>query len=175
MPALPSFAGSTVAASASSVAGSACACSTAAACARRTMTARGTVAASDARKPRRVGMVYRMSRGAELRQTTARRRIAGESLANRSRNEALLHPVANPRPADIGNERQRPVAHLAAAWSAVVAGSGDVRVVHEERTSSDVRLRYDAPVSAVLRAVPVVTHHEEVLGGDEQRPPIVVR
>src|SRR5581483_12018587 len=65
------------------------------------------------------------------------------------------------------------VADLAVARR--LAASRNVGVVHEDRTTAHVLLRDDAPVSAVLRAVAVVAHHEIEVRRDEQRTPIVMR
>src|SRR6267378_8403709 len=71
-------------------------------------------------------------------------------------------PGPDASPADVRQERQRPIGFVAAA----------VRVVHEDRPPANVLPRHDPPVATVLRLVAVVAHHEVVAGGNEQRTPV---
>src|SRR5437016_5587407 len=72
-------------------------------------------------------------------------------------------PVADPAPADVRNERQRTIRIV-----------GVVRVINEYRPPTHIFARNEAPVTAVLGVVPIVTHHEIMTSGNNQRSPIVV-
>ena len=77
---------------------------------------------------------------------------------------SLLDPVPEPAPANVGDEADRTVTR---------AGRNE-RVVDEHRPAAHVLSRHEAPVTTVLRVVPVVAHHEEELLRDDERAPVVV-
>src|SRR5687768_12493504 len=88
----------------------------------------------------------------------------------------LSHPITDSTPSHVGDERQRAVADVAVAVQAFAeVGVGTVGVIDEHRPPANVLARYDAPVPAVLRAIPIVAHHEVVPLRDEQRSPMIVR
>src|SRR6185436_16274945 len=67
-----------------------------------------------------------------------------------------LHPVSDARPANVSDERNGPIADLPVARTGVVARTGNVRVVDEQRPAAHVALGHDSPIPAILRAIAIV-------------------
>src|SRR4051812_43192077 len=95
--------------------------------------------------------------------------------SNAAAGGGSTNEVTQPRPPDVRHEWNRPIARRAGAARIVVAGTGQIRVVHEERPATDVLSRNDAPIAAVLRAVAVVAHHEEMILRYDDRSPVAKR
>src|SRR5690349_18510608 len=77
-------------------------------------------------------------------------------------------------PAHVGDEWNWAIARFVGAdRRRLIART--IRVVHEHRTTAHVIPRHHAPVAAVLGAVAVVAHHEEVALWYDERAPVVVR
>src|SRR5215475_3168423 len=88
---------------------------------------------------------------------------------------ALSNHVPDSSPANVGDEWQWTIADLATALVVLGAGTRHVRVIDEQWTPADVVPGNESPIATVLRAVAIVAHHEIVIGGHEQRSPVVVR
>ena len=87
--------------------------------------------------------------------------VAARSPSNPPLTRGLLRRREDPAPSHRREERQRPPA---------------VRVVaevHDQRPAPHVLPRQEAPVPPVVRAVPVVAHHEERVGGHHDRSPVL--
>src|SRR5262249_1346004 len=59
-------------------------------------------------------------------------------LSSHAARRSLSDDVPQPRPPNVRNERERPIADLAIALRVVVARPRRIRVIHEERPPSDV-------------------------------------
>src|SRR5262245_24547518 len=86
----------------------------------------------------------------------------------------LSDPVPQSPCANIRNERHRSRAHVAIAATGLETARA-VGVVHEHRAAPEILARHQTPVSAVLRAVAVVAHHEVATGRDDDWSPIIER
>src|SRR5688572_18201803 len=95
-------------------------------------------------------------------------------MAASARSRALAYSRPDAPPANVGDEGKRTITRLVRAHELRLVARA-IRVVHEHGATANVLARHDPPVATVLRAIPIVTHHEVMAGRDEQRPPVVVR
>src|ERR1700726_2446772 len=89
------------------------------------------------------------------------------SLGNLS--NLVKHPVPPRSREEVHEHRAKAFQRRASAFVLVVLASRLVRPVDDERLALDVLARQEAPVSAVLRVVAIVTHDEVLARGDGHR------
>src|SRR5690348_2124239 len=91
--------------------------------------------------------------------------------------QGSLDACADPSPANIRDRRHGREARgiLTPRLWRVLLRTRRIGVVHEQRLATDVLTWHHAPVTAVLRAVAIVAHHEVVTRGHDERAPVVMR
>src|SRR5258708_35103026 len=83
--------------------------------------------------------------------------------------------MSDSSPPDIGDEWQNPIARVRVAIARLLGRyCGSIGGVDEHRPPPKILARDEPPVSSVLRAIPIVSHHEVLAGGGGERAPVVV-